>query len=133
MKPAILALALALAPLAANAGEITLDKPLQGATLPGSETDMAVYFTKSQDSSYHVHAAYIGKDAEGQPKRMEMELRDGDAVLVKGSHDSGAWRLAARSRAAATRSRASGCTPSAVAAARTRARSAAWAAGSTTR
>ena len=80
MKPAILALAIALTPFAANAGEITLNKPLQGATLPGTETDMAVYFTKSRDAGYRVHAAYIGKDAEGQPKRVEMELHDGDAV-----------------------------------------------------
>lgn len=79
MNRAVLALAVALAPFAANAADISLDKPMQGATLIGPETDMSVYFV-AEDDNYRVHAVYVGKEDNGQPQQLVMQLRDGDAV-----------------------------------------------------
>ncbi|MTH76795.1 hypothetical protein [Paracoccus aestuariivivens] len=80
MKAFALALAVALTPFAASAGEITLETPMNGMTLAGGETDMAVFFTPSKDAAYRVHAAYVAKDNQSEPKRLMMDLKDGDAL-----------------------------------------------------
>jgi len=60
--------------------------------------------TKSEDVNFRGggrnavrYAGEVNWDAagmEGKPRRIEDALSSGDAVLVKGSNGSGAWRLA---------------------------------------
>lgn len=76
-KTVLTALAV-LAPLSANAGEISLTAPMQGATLQENNLDMSVYFTKAPADGYEVVATYVAADAA--PARLKMLLTDGDSV-----------------------------------------------------
>ncbi len=80
MNSSAFAFALALAPLATQAAEITLDRPFAGGTVSGAQTDMTVYFTEAGNGAYTVIATYLGKTEGAQPLRMMMEMQDGDAL-----------------------------------------------------
>ncbi len=80
MNSSAFAFALALAPFATQAAEITLDRPFAGGTVSGAQTDMSVYFTEAGNGAFTVIATYLGKTDGAQPLRMLMEMQDGDAV-----------------------------------------------------
>ncbi|MAC79507.1 MAG: hypothetical protein CML66_15760 [Rhodobacteraceae bacterium] len=63
---------------AASADEITLTKPLSGATLHEGAVDMAVYMTEAEDG-LEVVATYTPTETYA-PARVAMVLADGDAV-----------------------------------------------------
>jgi hypothetical protein len=79
MKAMLLAAAAVLSAFAAQADEITLKNPLDGATLNGDVADMSVHFAADDNDIYTVVATYV-TDGADQPAQMVMELRDGDAV-----------------------------------------------------
>ncbi|WP_172331756.1 hypothetical protein [Mangrovicoccus sp. HB161399] len=80
MNSSAFAFALAMAPLATQAAEITLNAPFAGGTVSGALTDMSVYYTQAEDGAFTVVATYLAKDAAAQPARLMMEMQDGDAL-----------------------------------------------------
>lgn len=71
-------IALAATAGAASADEITLTKPLSGATLHEGAVDMAVYMTEA-DAGLEVVATYTPSETYA-PSRVAMVLADGDSV-----------------------------------------------------
>ncbi|MBN9673979.1 hypothetical protein [Roseibium aggregatum] len=80
MKRIAIALAFAVAPFAAQADSVHLQKPLSGATLVGTQADMSVHYSLTEDNAFEVTAVYVGKDAPEQPHKLVMALQEGDAV-----------------------------------------------------
>ncbi|WP_108261061.1 hypothetical protein [Mangrovicoccus ximenensis] len=80
MTAGAFAFALAMAPLATQAAEITLTAPFAGGTVSGAATDMSVYFTEAEGGAYTVIATYLAKADGAQPGRLMMEMKDGDAL-----------------------------------------------------
>ena len=79
MRTILTAALLALAPLAAQADQIRLDKPMQGATLTESGIDLTAYWTEEGDMA-HVTAAYVTSWDDEGPAHVQMQLAEGDAV-----------------------------------------------------
>jgi hypothetical protein len=77
----ILALGLAacLTAVPAQADQIELTAPMQGASLHDGGVDMAIYFVEADDL-YEVVATYIDATGPYDPARLRMGLADGDAV-----------------------------------------------------
>jgi len=72
------ATAFALAPTAALADSITLNAPMQGASLHEGSIDMVVYYL-DHDDHFEVVATYAAKTGNTEPNRLRMALTDGDA------------------------------------------------------
>lgn len=81
---AALAAALFATPIAvssATADTITLNVPYTGQTLRSGDIAMSLYFTTTGNDGYEVVATYIS-DADGeQPRRIVMDLSDGDSAM----------------------------------------------------
>lgn len=73
------ATALALTAGATFADTITLSDPMAGATLHETDLDMSVYWTEA-DGALALVATYVTDDAATDPARLQMHLKDGDAV-----------------------------------------------------
>lgn len=73
------ALVLGLAP-AALAADLSLDRPLAGASLSSPEAAMSVYYVEAADDAVEVVATYAAHAAPERPARLVMALADGDDV-----------------------------------------------------
>jgi len=80
MKRIALALAFIVAPFAAQADSVLLEKPLSGATLIGAEADMSIHYSLTEGNAFEVTAVYVGKDTPENPQKLVMALQEGDAV-----------------------------------------------------
>lgn len=82
MKALALAALLALAaPFGAEADEISLSRPLAGATIHSDLVDMSVYWTPS-DTAFEVVAYYVTRaDVDAAPRQLRMRLESGDRVV----------------------------------------------------
>ncbi len=65
--------------IAAQADQINLTAPMQGASLHEGGVDMAVYFLDQKDV-FEVVATYVDTTEPYDPARLRMGLTDGDAV-----------------------------------------------------
>ncbi len=78
MKNILMGLALVIAPGFASAADLSLNAPLEGATLSDGTVDMSVYFA-DLEAGYEVVATYVTQDA-ATPAQFVMVLNDGDSV-----------------------------------------------------
>lgn len=79
MKALALAALTAALPFVATAGELSLSKPLAGATLHDDLVDMSVYWVQS-GTAFEVVAHYVTR-TEATPHRLQMRLEEGDRVV----------------------------------------------------
>lgn len=80
MKSLALAALLAVAaPFGAQADEISLSRPLAGATIHTDLVDMSIYWTPS-DTAFEVVAYYVTRD-DAAPRQLRMRLESGDRVV----------------------------------------------------
>lgn len=63
----------------AHAGQITLSRPIDGASLHDIGADMTVYYTDN-GATFEIVATYLKKSRPGRAQRMRMALMDGDRV-----------------------------------------------------
>jgi hypothetical protein len=80
MKATLFAAAIFAATAGAAAAEtISLNAPMQAASVHEGGIDMVVYFTE-KDDHYHVVATYADSASAFAPARIQMGLQDGDDV-----------------------------------------------------
>lgn len=73
------AVAFALSTTAALAQSISLNAPMQAASLHSGNLAMVVYYMEMEDH-YQVVATYVSQDAPQEPARIKMALSDNDAT-----------------------------------------------------
>lgn len=80
-KLAAAALLAALVPAASMADSVALTVPNYPTRLSTDGVDMSIQFTDGAAGAYEVVATYITDAEPNQPKRLVMELQDGDDVV----------------------------------------------------
>jgi hypothetical protein len=64
----------------AKAEEVTLARPMDGATLTSDGIAMSLYYVGIDDGGFELVATYIGESEREHPSRIVMRLADGDAT-----------------------------------------------------
>lgn len=105
MKQFIAAALVAMAPLAAQAHDVTLEQPGHGATLNESGVDLSVHWL-AVDGGAEVSATYVSSWDKFAPARVAMLLNEGDAttfsmpdarqVAFRFAFENGALRVTAQ-------------------------------------
>ena len=79
MKQLLVAALLAIAPISVQAHDVTLDKPMLGATLDEQGVDLSVYWTAAENGA-EVTATYVSSWDPSTPSRVRMYLQEGDVT-----------------------------------------------------